>query len=750
VSAGAQVAVLAPGRSARAPAAGTARRRRALTLAAFAALGVYGILRWATMLRSPPIFRLLCLVALAVLIAALGEVAREGRRPLQIAAIAAIYVGCLAVLPIAGFPLQWAVHFKVARTLDAVSVGITQLPRVIVPYGFSHQWTRAVIVLGAGLLLLTGGLVLAAIRRGSGELRLACAALPLVVLTIVPSSLAAPRYVYLHGAVLFVLLATFVFSERVAAGREPLAAGAVLLAAVGGMLVAPALDRHSAWIDVNSLAGSTGPGRPGESFNWSQRYGPLNWPHNGTIVLEVRAAEPSNWKAEDLDLFDGHGWVQAAVGSGAESAQSTIAPPNLNRWLQTLTVSFRQMHSSEVIAAGYSFEPLVSAQPTPVENLTAGEVPGTWATTTPLLPGDTYEVRAYTPAPSAAELRRAGVNYPLPALAPDLQMIVPLTGSESSGMLAHRSGEALVFAPYGSRMRIQSRAGVTAAQAAALLAQSPYGPVYALAQRLRRGSHTPYAFVEAVQRYLSRGFVYNLNPVASRYPIASFLLTTRLGYCQQFAGAMALLLRMGGVPARVAVGFTTGLRVPHTDQYIVSDRDAHAWVEAWFPGIGWVQFDPTPPGPSLDRLPAAAGQPGAAKSARRDSNAARLLRSRAAGGAATAGRRRRGNGTDVTTALSVLAALLLGGTIWGVWALGRRPAARLGADALVAELERAFELCRGELPRCVTLDELERHVRPDAGAAAYVRAIRLSRFAAHAPPISLAQRGSGRGARCGR
>ena len=58
---------------------------------------------------------------------------------------------------------------------------------------------------------------------------------------------------------------------------------------------------------------------------------------------------------------------------------------------------------------------------------------------------------------------------------------------------------------------------------------------------------------------------------------------------------MALLLRMGGVPARVSAGFTSGyLRVSRLNQWAVSDLDAHAWVEAWFPSYGWVRFDPTP------------------------------------------------------------------------------------------------------------------------------------------------------------
>src|SRR5436305_14473654 len=57
---------------------------------------------------------------------------------------------------------------------------------------------------------------------------------------------------------------------------------------------------------------------------------------------------------------------------------------------------------------------------------------------------------------------------------------------------------------------------------------------------------------------------------------------------------MALLLGMGGVPARVATGFTTDTYVAAAKRWLVTDVDAHAWVEAWFPRYGWVTFDPTP------------------------------------------------------------------------------------------------------------------------------------------------------------
>lgn len=741
MSSGAQVAVLAPGGSVR-PAASAApvHGRVALTLTTFAALGLYGVARWATLLRSPPTGRLVALVAVAVAIAMLGEAARSRSRVVQIGAVAAVYAGMLAVLPLSGLPWRWTTHLQLARTLGAVRTGTYDLHNVLVPYGFESLYTRDVIVLGAGLLLLLGGLTLAAIRSGSGEARLVGAALPLVVLAVVPSALSTPRFAYLHGAVLFALLAAFVFSERVAPGRAVLASCAIAIAALGGMAIAPVFDRHAAWLQVDSLAGTNGPARPGELFDWSQTYGPLSWPHRGTVVLDVRAQQPYDWKAESLDMFDGRGWAQANVGPGQMEAQATLTPAILTRWLQTLAVSFRGMTSTNVIAGGYAFEPLMTgAEQTPIQNLQAGAVPGTWTTATPLRPGDSYQVRAYTPAPSGAALRRAGVNYPLPALRPELEMLVPTTRSPSEGS-SRLPAQPVMFMPYGSRQPIARFGDLTAPQASSLLARSPYRSVYALAQELKRPTHTPYGFAEAVRRYLHEGYVYDTSTPAGRYPIVDFLLRTRRGYCQQFAGAMALLLRMGGVPARVAVGFATGVRVRHSDEYIVTDRDAHSWVEAWFPGYGWVQFDPTPPTPAVGRPSAGSREPGAQQSSRRALGQHTIRRP--SGASALAGRSggagRAGLGAGAALALALLLAVAL--VAWGAWTLAHLRAARRGAEALLAELERAFALCGRPIGGGLTLEALERRVAADPDAAAYVRSIRLARFAPGAPAVSIAGR----------
>ncbi|MDX1512097.1 MAG: transglutaminase domain-containing protein, partial [Nitriliruptorales bacterium] len=77
-----------------------------------------------------------------------------------------------------------------------------------------------------------------------------------------------------------------------------------------------------------------------------------------------------------------------------------------------------------------------------------------------------------------------------------------------------------------------------------------------------------------------------------------FVLETRIGYCEYFATAMAVMLRTANIPTRVSVGFLPGTRALDEfrtqNTWIVSTSDAHAWVEVLFPGIGWVKFDPTP------------------------------------------------------------------------------------------------------------------------------------------------------------
>jgi len=106
------------------------------------------------------------------------------------------------------------------------------------------------------------------------------------------------------------------------------------------------------------------------------------------------------------------------------------------------------------------------------------------------------------------------------------------------------------------------------------------------------------AFQRAVriQRHLRKDFVYSLetSSVPLHDPLAHFLFVTKRGYCEYFASAMAVMLRTLGIPSRVATGFQSGYFNKVSGMYVLRASDAHVWVEAWFPGRGWVTFDPTP------------------------------------------------------------------------------------------------------------------------------------------------------------
>lgn len=121
-----------------------------------------------------------------------------------------------------------------------------------------------------------------------------------------------------------------------------------------------------------------------------------------------------------------------------------------------------------------------------------------------------------------------------------------------------------------------------------------------LAQDITAGARSPYAEAVALQNYFADGnFTYSLSALTftNESGLATFLYTTRTGYCVQFASAMAVLARLLRIPSRVVYGFTQGKHVSG-DEWAVTTQDAHAWPELYFQGFGWLRFEPTPGGPT--------------------------------------------------------------------------------------------------------------------------------------------------------
>ena len=314
------------------------------------------------------------------------------------------------------------------------------------------------------------------------------------------------------------------------------------------------------------------------SFVWSSQYAGLHFPSQRTTVLEVKAPQRSlYWRAAVLDDFVGDRWVE-----GPALRADALEPPHqklLRQDVQILALSDTHLVGASVpVRYDAGDAPLVSS------------VPGIAQLESGLTRGFRYTVWSDAPQPRAAELAQSKAIYPEALIEPGTFLDV---------------GRGLTMPPFGEPRLFRSEL-------------ERYAPLERTAIAVAGNARTPYAAAVALMSFFrSRGgFVYTNRPppLGAIAPLVDFVTRTRAGYCQHFAGAMALMLRYLGVPARVAVGFSSGTYDPKAGVWRVTDQDAHAWVEVWFRGYGWLPFDPTPaarPGRGQLSAPYAAASVGA-------------------------------------------------------------------------------------------------------------------------------------------
>ncbi len=707
------------------------RAAAAVRFGAFCVLLLFGTMHWARQV-APTDTRagLLCAVVGAAVAAGLIACsALEGRG--RTAALSGIALaGTVAVLPACGIPVRLAWPRNWDELAPGIYRGLEVLPVLNVPYRGLDDWVRQTIMVGGGLL----GVLAAVLTYGrpadrAGRLPLA-GALALGVLyglSIVERNPEAP---FLSGAIFALALAAFLGAGGLGRrGAAVTGAGVAVLAVLVAMVVAPRLDPEDPWIDYRSLTGGMGDGNRA-SFSWDHSYTPLDWPRDGREVLRVRARRGNYWKTTNLDRFDGVRWTYQRPLDPNEP--DTEYDSSQTEWEDSGTFILRNLTTRELPGAGVTRE--VREVPRNVEN--AGG--GTYRTTgRALRPGDTYQADMYVPRPDADTMRAAGTDYP-PFVDRYLRVELPeAVGGPGTGAGLGASAVRVEFPAFGDEENgttVYPPDSVPYQGGAAVVEASRYGRAYALAQRLRAAADTPLEFVRAVRRRVQEGATYSETPPQVAVPLDTFLFDDRTGYCQQFSGAMALLLRMGGVPARVAAGFTPGTFDSERGEYIVRDLDAHSWVEAYFPGSGWVTFDPTPSeappaaqlqadeeDQDLPELPDAGRDPGGAP----DLGPAFPT----PGGPTATG----GGGTSplLLGGLGALALALAG----GAWALLRKPVPGPGEDLALADLRRALERSGRPLRPGATLQALEGSFSAPE-AQGYVRALRLRRYggSAEVPP----------------
>jgi transglutaminase-like putative cysteine protease len=483
----------------------------------------------------------------------------------------------------------------------------------------------------------------------------------------------------------------------------------------------------------------------GVRYVWNSHYQGISFPEKRTEVLRVHVDGPKRslyWRATALDDYTGTGWAESlTLGSatGADEIDAAGLNPllprrasNENRWVrQDVTVeALRDQHLSGA-AQPVRWRPPQDAQ----VRISAGEIA---VLPRSLRRGQRYTVLSYVPEAKPSQLARAGTEYP-----DGIQEFLEVVQTVEVAPFG-TSGRTALMDVFFDRYREDFLISVNR-------------PLYDQAREVVGEARTPYAAAVALEAWFRTrgGFRYDERPPlpsGAEPALVDFVLNHKRGYCQHYAGAMALMLRLLGVPARVAAGFTSGSYDEDEREWTVTDHEAHTWVEVYFPRFGWLPFDPTPGRGVLDiayspvqrsfdtsdafRDPSLLGGSATLDALRRQlqgrpglEDAAGLSGSGGGGGSVV---RERG------PSLLALAALVLGGAfllVAGLKAVRRRVrfAAR-DPRALAAACRRdlvGFLADQGyELPASATLPELGSMIERDYAidTAPFVQTATLARF----------------------
>lgn len=716
-----------------------------IRLVACLALALFGAQAWAEMVRPAADGRLLLAAlagtALGVVVLVVVTPLRRGRRGLALAGVglAAVVVALLTAGVSATLlgPKAWD------DLVGGLGDGIAALPGLSVPYRGVDEWNRIAMLLGGTVLAVLGPLLATWPGRDGRPSGAGVPAVVLAVLYAVPAVQLRAENPVLDGTVFALLLAAVLFAERLTPRTAMGAVPPLVAALLVGALFAPRLDAPTPWLDYESLAQSLGE-RGTTAFSWDHRYGPLDWPRDGREVLRIRARESSYWKATTLADFDGLRWRDVRPQSSIADDPAAESPnPD---WVQNLRVSVRNLRTTQFVTAGTTLR--IDRSPRSVRP----GAPGSFITTDrPLRRGHAYLARVYTPKPRGPELEEAGTDYPQ-SLWPYMTMQLPRSvggpvALDDQGQPDPAASPSFVaFPTYASRAPAVGFYGTGGGYGEQVgerwVLDSAYARTYRLAQRLKAQASSPYDYVRRVQAHLQDGFTYSESPPPARVPLDAFLFRDKVGYCQQFSGAMTLLLRMGGIPARVATGFTPGTLDTTRNEYVVRDLDAHSWVEAYFPEYGWMTFDPTP-AIAPPRSQAAGVERQASDDPVEEEEETGSARSERGSDAAPVDAGAAEEASDgAPTALYVALGLLGLGVLAALAGLvvRRRRRTAMTTEDYVAELERALRRS-GRVPASgMTLAALERRLGTGSSAAGYVRTLIEGRYGFGGAVPSRAQR----------
>ena len=272
------------------------------------------------------------------------------------------------------------------------------------------------------------------------------------------------------------------------------------------------------------------------------------------VVFTVDAERPDFWRGETFDAWDGIRWrrTDLRVFSLRRPSPTTVLVPALDPGAERgedLTQTYRfESGFSDLVFAAPSARIIETDRYLRARADGSVFVAGLGANA--FGEGAVYTVTSRRLASTESDLREAS-GADLPAWLSDLYRSVPTATPARVARLAER-----VTAPAANR----------------------------------------YDKIRALEGWLGENTTYSIDaPTAppGRDVVDDFLFRSRIGWCEQIASSLVVMARSVGIPARLATGFVPGTRDPLTGRFTVRERDAHAWAEIWFPGIGWQGFDPT-------------------------------------------------------------------------------------------------------------------------------------------------------------
>lgn len=327
---------------------------------------------------------------------------------------------------------------------------------------------------------------------------------------------------------------------------------------------------------VSALESPSG-GKPGEFYGAELQLG-LGFPLSDNVMFQVEVPDLSSdqkppryyWRGRVYDHFSDDQWFTTGTTREAYSPlNQSLAIPIVQ---QSEPARFLFKAGEQRFSLLYApSQPVWFSRPGSLLTSPAGEEKEvtTWNASPMLLPGETYQVEAILIHPDRQQLREAGIEYPAWVTEKYLQL------------------------PEGFSPKIK-----------------------ALAIEIAAGAETPYDMATAITRYLRETIEYAPTvPKAPRNtdPLEWILFEHKQAYCVYYASAEVLMLRSLGIPARIAVGFAQGTGSAAGESlpeevhdipdsiYTVRKKNAHAWPEVYFPGTGWVEFEPTGNQAPLDR-----------------------------------------------------------------------------------------------------------------------------------------------------